>query len=157
MPGSVTFAGAPAGDQKADEHSDTGGNGDGFIRMFMHGFIGSFRACDRFVPDIARDFLDTFQRIGETLAGIPDLFSSHVGSSRHQRASIFCERVNVVTGCMFMFFHIVLFFLFLLCYSEKLFAEHFCNDKDDEGSEKASASKEINQGIASGGKNGMDY
>jgi hypothetical protein len=38
-----------------------------------------------------------------------------------------------------------------------LFTEHFCNDKDDEGSEKAAASKEINQGIANGGKNGMDY
>jgi hypothetical protein len=40
---------------------------------------------------------------------------------------------------------------------DTLFAEHFCDNKDDEGSEKASASKEINQGIAGSGKNGMDY
>jgi hypothetical protein len=40
---------------------------------------------------------------------------------------------------------------------ESLFAEHFCNDKDDEGPEQASASEEINQGIANGGKNGVDY
>ena len=45
----------------------------------------------------------------------------------------------------------------LMLDGEALFAEHFCNDKDDEGSEKSSASKEINQGIASGGKNRMDY
>ena len=45
----------------------------------------------------------------------------------------------------------------LMLDGETLFAEHFCNDKDDEGSEKTSASKEINQGIAGGGKNGMDY
>jgi hypothetical protein len=38
-----------------------------------------------------------------------------------------------------------------------LFTEHFCNDKDDKGSEKAAASKEINQGIASSGKSGVDY
>ena len=40
---------------------------------------------------------------------------------------------------------------------EALFAEHFCNNKDDEGSEKTAAAKEINQGITGGGKNGMDY
>jgi hypothetical protein len=44
----------------------------------------------------------------------------------------------------------------LMLDGETLFAKHFCNYKDDEGSEKASASKEINQGIAGGGKNGMD-
>jgi hypothetical protein len=45
----------------------------------------------------------------------------------------------------------------LMLDGETLFAKHFCNYKDDEGSEKTSASKEINQGIAGGGKNGMDY
>jgi hypothetical protein len=45
----------------------------------------------------------------------------------------------------------------LMLDGETLFAEHFCNDKDDEGSEQASASKEINQGIANGSKNGVDY
>jgi hypothetical protein len=45
----------------------------------------------------------------------------------------------------------------LMLDGETLFAEHFCNDKDDECSEQASASKEINQGIANGGKNGVDY
>jgi hypothetical protein len=45
----------------------------------------------------------------------------------------------------------------LMLDGETLFAEHFCNDKDGEGSEQASAPKEINQGIANGGKNGVDY
>ena len=38
----------------------------------------------------------------------------------------------------------------------KLFTEHFCYDEDDEGSEKASASEEIYQGVTGGGKHGMD-
>src|ERR1022692_5064512 len=33
-------------------------------------------------------------------------------------------------------------------------AEHFCYDEDDKGSEKASASEEIYQGVTSGGKHG---
>src|ERR1035437_310318 len=37
------------------------------------------------------------------------------------------------------------------------FAEHFCYDEDDEGSEKASASEEIYQGVTSGGKHGCYY
>jgi hypothetical protein len=45
----------------------------------------------------------------------------------------------------------------LMLDGKTLLAEHFCNDKDDEGSEKPSASEEINQGIANGGKNGVDY
>jgi hypothetical protein len=36
-------------------------------------------------------------------------------------------------------------------------AEHFCSDEDDEGSEKASASEEIDQGVTSGGKHGLYY
>jgi len=34
------------------------------------------------------------------------------------------------------------------------FTEHFCYEKDDDGSEKASASEEIYQGVTSGGKHG---
>jgi hypothetical protein len=34
------------------------------------------------------------------------------------------------------------------------FTEHFCYDEDDKGSEKASASQEIYQGVTSGGKHG---
>jgi hypothetical protein len=45
----------------------------------------------------------------------------------------------------------------LMLDGKTLLAKHFCNDKDDEGSEKAAASEEINQGIASSGKNGVDY
>jgi hypothetical protein len=37
------------------------------------------------------------------------------------------------------------------------FAERFCYDEDDEGSEKASASEEIYQGVTSGGKHGRYY
>ena len=37
-----------------------------------------------------------------------------------------------------------------------LFTEHFCNKKDDDGSEKASAPKEIYQGVAGGSKHGWN-
>jgi len=39
----------------------------------------------------------------------------------------------------------------------KLIYEHFCNHEDDEGSDKASASEEIYQGVTSGGKHGWNY
>ena len=38
-----------------------------------------------------------------------------------------------------------------------LLTEHFRNDEDDEGTEKASASEEIDQGVACGGKHGWYY
>jgi hypothetical protein len=38
-----------------------------------------------------------------------------------------------------------------------LFTEHFCHDEDDDGSEKASAREEINQGVTNGGKHGWRY
>ena len=37
------------------------------------------------------------------------------------------------------------------------FTEHFCYDEDDKGSEKASASEEIYQGVTNGGKHGLYY
>jgi len=37
------------------------------------------------------------------------------------------------------------------------FTQHFCYDEDDEGSEKTSASQEIDQGITSGGKQMWQY
>jgi hypothetical protein len=37
----------------------------------------------------------------------------------------------------------------------KSFTEHLCHDEDDEGSEKASASEEIYQGVTRGGKHGQ--
>jgi hypothetical protein len=37
------------------------------------------------------------------------------------------------------------------------FTEHFCYEEDDDGSEKASASEEIDQGVTSGGKHGQHY
>src|ERR1019366_5849379 len=37
------------------------------------------------------------------------------------------------------------------------FTEHFCYDEDDKGSEKASASEEIYQGVTSSGKYGYYY
>src|ERR1035441_3069028 len=50
-------------------------------------------------------FLGTFQRFGNTLAGIRDFFSSHVGGGGHQGARIFGERAHVIVGRMCMFVH----------------------------------------------------
>jgi hypothetical protein len=35
------------------------------------------------------------------------------------------------------------------------FTEHFCYEKNDDGSDKASASEEIYQGVTNGGKHGL--
>jgi hypothetical protein len=48
-------------------------------------------------------------------------------------------------------------FEFDWCLRRNLFAEHFCYDEDDKGSEKASASEEIYQGVTSGGKHWYYY
>src|ERR1017187_5564190 len=110
MSGSVAVAGAPARDKIAEERTDTEGDANGLIWMFTHGFVRGFRAFDRFVADTARNFLGAFQRGGETLAGVPDFFSGHIGGGGHQGARIFGERAHVITGCLCMFVHI--FFVF---------------------------------------------
>src|ERR1035437_6319679 len=55
---------------------------------------------------------------------------------------------------VFVVFHS---FEFDWCLRRHLFAEHFRYDEDDKGSEKASASEEIYQGVTSGGKHGYYY
>ena len=35
------------------------------------------------------------------------------------------------------------------------FAQHFCNEKNDDGSEKPAATEDVDQGVASGGEHGM--
>jgi hypothetical protein len=83
--------------------------------MFTHRLVGSFYACDSLVANIACHFPAAFQRGGETFAGFPDFFSGYVYGGGHQGTRIFSKRAQVITGCMFMFVHIVLFFLFLFC------------------------------------------
>jgi hypothetical protein len=78
MAQSVMVAVAPAGDQITDEHSDSDPDGDGLIRMFMHGGVGRFGAGDRLVTDPAADLFGAFERGGETLAGFADFFAGHV-------------------------------------------------------------------------------
>jgi hypothetical protein len=78
----------------------------------MHGFIGCFRACDRSVTKTAGNFLGVFECRGETLAGLPDFFSGHIGSGRHQGPGIFSKAAHVVGGGVFIFAHILGPFLF---------------------------------------------
>src|ERR1017187_1855800 len=91
VPSTISIAGpgAPAHGQIADERPHPEGDADGLIRIVTHGFVGSFRAFDRFVADTARDFLGAFQRGGETSAGVRDFFAGAVGGSCHQGARIF--------------------------------------------------------------------
>jgi hypothetical protein len=79
----------------------------------MHGFVGGLRGLDCFVADTARDFFGVFQCGGETPAGFPDFFSGHIGCRGHQGARVFGERTHVITGCVCMFAHNLLPFLFI--------------------------------------------
>jgi len=108
---SIAFAGAPAPDKKADERADTQGDGHGLIGMLMHGFVSRFRGLDRLVTDTSRDFLGALQRGGETFAGFPDLFSSHIGGGGHQCLRVFGQLAHVTTACMCLFVHFVSFVL----------------------------------------------
>ena len=89
----------------ADERTDADADADGLIGMLVHGLVRSFCAFDRFVADAARDFLGAFQSSGETLAGFPDFFSSHVGGGGHQRARIVGELAHVIADCLSLFVH----------------------------------------------------
>src|ERR1035437_8140208 len=90
--------------------------------MFTHGFVGNFRACDRLVTDIARDFLGAFQRGGETLAGCADFFSGHVGGGGYQGARIFGECAQVITGCLCWLVHIFCVFCLFVFFNGKFSA-----------------------------------
>src|SRR6266576_7273160 len=90
--GSVGVAGAPAGEEIADQRADSEGDTDGFIGMFVHGLVGDLGAFDRLVAYTAIEFLAAFEGGGETLAGLADLFTRHVGRGGHQRPRIFGER-----------------------------------------------------------------
>jgi hypothetical protein len=57
------------------------------------------------------------------------------------------------------FYVVVIFVVFHNCEFDwflwrNSFTEHFCYDEDDEGSEEASASEKIYQGVTNGGKHG---
>ena len=73
--------------------------------MFMHGFVGGFRAGDGFVADVAGYGLGGFQRGGETLAGLPDLFPGHIGGGRHQRLRVFGQLSNFTASSLCLFVH----------------------------------------------------
>jgi hypothetical protein len=103
---SITATGTPAGDEIADENPDADANGDSLIGILADLLVNDFRALDRFVADIARDFLSAFQCGGEALAGFVDFFSGHIGRSGHERARIFGERAHVIAGLIFLFVHI---------------------------------------------------
>src|ERR1017187_9402150 len=114
---SVAVAGAPAHGQIADERPHTEGNADGLIRIVTHGFVGSFRAFDRFVANTACDFLGAFQRGGETRAGFRDFFSGDVGGGGHQGARIFGEGAHVIVGCLCVLAHICCVFCVVAFFS----------------------------------------
>jgi hypothetical protein len=65
---SVEVAGTLPRDNKADDCSDPGSDGYGFIFIWvlMHRFVGGLRGLDRLVAGTAGDFLGVFKRDGES-------------------------------------------------------------------------------------------
>jgi hypothetical protein len=114
---SAAVAGAPASYQKAEDGADAKGDGNDWIGMFAHGFIGGLSAFDRLFADAAIDLLATFQCGGEALAGFTDFCSGHVGGGGDQSARVFGQRAHVVARSLMLVFHKVLA-LFVLCILE---------------------------------------
>jgi hypothetical protein len=106
---SIPVAGTPASDEKPENCPDADPDGDGLIRMLMHGCVSGFRAGNRLVTDIACNFLGAFQRGGETLARFPDFFAGHVSGGGHQRVRVLGQLSDVIPNCLCFFVHIFLF------------------------------------------------
>jgi hypothetical protein len=104
----IPVARAPASDKKADQRSDSDSDSDGFIRMLMHGFVGSFSIFGCFVADSTRDFSRVFQSGGETLPRFGDFFPSHVRRGGNEGLRVFCKPVDCMIFYVFMLFHIFL-------------------------------------------------
>jgi hypothetical protein len=102
------------GDQITDDRTDPDSDGYGLVGMLMHGFIGNFRARDRFVPDLARNFPGAFQRGGETFAGFSDFFSGHIGGGGHQRLRVFGQLAGFITDCLCFSVHSFCVFVLLV-------------------------------------------
>jgi len=100
-------------EKQGDEYPDPESDANRLIRMFAHGIVGSLRAFDRSIADSARHFPGGVQRGGETFASFPDFFSGNVSGGGQQGARIFSERAEVVTGCLCIFVHIFMCFLFV--------------------------------------------
>src|SRR5271157_116468 len=107
---SIAVAGTTAGDEVTENRPDTDTDGDGLVRMLMHGLIGDLRTGDRLVANIGRDVFGAVQRGGEAFAGVPDFFSGHVGRGGEESAGVLGELPDVIAGCLCFFVHILAFF-----------------------------------------------
>jgi hypothetical protein len=105
MSSSTAIPRAPAGEQTARKCPNPDAKADGSIRMLMHGYVGRFCTCGRFLANAPVDFFAAFQSGGETLAGFPDFLPGHIGGRGHQSAPIVGELPQVITGCLSLCFH----------------------------------------------------
>ncbi len=105
MAGSVAVAGASASDYVANDCPDSESNANGLIRIITHNLVCGPDALDSLVSNLAIDFFATFQCGGQTLAGIADFFTGHVGGGGHQGARIIGESAHVITDCLCLFVH----------------------------------------------------
>jgi len=105
---SIPVAGTPPSDEKANDRSKPDPDGDGFIRMLMHDFVGGSRGLDCFFADAARDSFGVFDGHSKTLPGFGDFFSGHVGRGGYQGARVIDERGHVIAvwvgGCVHILF-----------------------------------------------------
>src|SRR5579862_9825957 len=116
MARSMVVPETPARGQIADESPDTHGDADGLIRMLAQGLVGRLGALDCFVSYPAIDLFAAFQRGGQTLAGLANLFPGHVGGRSHQSARIFGQGSQVVFTVWLLSLNHRLFFPFFLAW-----------------------------------------
>lgn len=76
----------------------------------MDCLVRGFGAFDDLLARLSAQVLATFQRGRQTLAGILDFISRHMGSSGEQCSRVFRERVGFTSVSLNLFFHIFSFF-----------------------------------------------
>jgi hypothetical protein len=117
----IAIAAAAAREQKAEDGTDAGGDGDGLIGIRANRFVSGFGAGDGFVPDLAGNVPGAIQGIGKALARFDHFFPAGISRGGQEGARVFRQLSNVVTKCLCLVIHIFRF-LFVLFFKNYFFA-----------------------------------
>jgi hypothetical protein len=89
-------AAVAGGKEKPHDHTDSDADGDSLIEMLVHCDVGGFSALEGPLEHEIIDVLAATEHGGETLAGFPDLISSHIGGGGNQGAGIMGQLIQIL-------------------------------------------------------------